>query len=642
MHHSRIAIALVVVLATVPGGAAGAVAGEPVLSASLADGTVAPGETTALQLTVVNTGDVEVATPGTGDLARRVTTARGLTVDVGAGDAPISVRTGERAVGTLPEGATPPLQIPIAVEEDATPGTYRVPVELDYTYTERVTNEGVYVETNVTETVHVTLEVTEGAMFEVTSVDTGVRVGATDTVNVTIENVGTSAAGDATVTLSSQNADLTFGRASTASRYVGGWAAGETRTISYEVTAAPTAGAQPSAMSATVAYEDGDGVPTTTDPLSFAVTPGEQVRFPVLAAESNLSVGDSGPVSLTMQNAGPVAVEDATVTVTSTSSALAFGQAATATRFVGDWAPGENRTLVFDVTATSQAEPRSYALRTSVAYEDADGDPGQAPTSAVGVTPRPRQGFAFAAVESDLEVGAEGTLEGTVTNTGETVARNLVVTFAEQPGTVTPLETEAPVGDLGPGETASFSLPMAVDAGAEDGPRQFSLLAAYRNAEGEQRRSESADVRATVAPDDPTFEVTVANATVPAGGRTTVDVTVRNRGDEPVSAVSAKLFATDPLSTTDSEAFVDELAPGATETVTFAVGAGGSALEKTYPVEVDFLYDDADGDTLTSRTYRLAVAVTTAEGGGGLLVPALVVAAVVLVVVGYWALRRSG
>ena len=253
-----------------------------------------------------------------------------------------------------------------------------------------------------------------------------------------------------------------------------------------------------------------------------------------------------------------------------------------------------------------------------------------------------RQGFDFAVVESDLEVGAEGSLEGTVTNTGETVARNLVVTFAEQPATVTPLETEAPVGDLGPGETASFSLPMAVDAGAEDGPRQFSLLAVYRNAEGEQRRSESADVRATVAPDDPTFEVTVANATVPAGGRTTVDVTVRNRGDEPVSAVSAKLFATDPLSTTDSEAFVDELAPDDSVTVTFSVAAAGSALAKTYPVEMDFQYDDADGDTLTSRTYRLAVPVTASAGGGGLLVPALVVAAVVIVVVGYWALRRSG
>ncbi|MEF8855313.1 MAG: sialidase, partial [Haloarculaceae archaeon] len=458
--YSRVALAAVIILAAVPGGVAGAVAGEPVLSASLADGTVTPGETTSLRMTVINTGNVEGATPGAGDLARRVTTARGLTVDVQPGEAPISVLTGERAVGTLPEGATPPLEIPIAVAEDATPGTYSLPVELTYTYTERITDRGNYVETTVTETVSVTLEVTDGASFEVTDVDASVRVGSSGTVAVSIENAGTAPATDASVSLSSRNADLTLGRSSSASRYVGEWAAGESRTVSYEVSAAGTAASEPYTMAATVAYEDDDGVPAATDALTFALTPQGEQRFPVLDAESNVSVGDSGSVSLTMHNQGPVAVRDTTVTLTSTSGALAFGRAATATRFVGSWAPGENRTVTFDVTATEEAETRSYVLRASVAYEDLDGDPGQAPTSAVGVRPAPRQDFAFTAGESDLEVGADGTLEGTVTNTGDGVARNLVVAFAEQPTTVTPLEGEAPVGDLEPGESADFSFPV--------------------------------------------------------------------------------------------------------------------------------------------------------------------------------------
>lgn len=641
---SQILLALVVVLAVVPGGAAGAVTGEPALSASVADGTVTPGETTSLRLTILNTGDVQQADPGAAGLTQRVTTARGLTVTVESGDAPIDVLTGERAVGTLPEGATPPMEIPIAVDEEAETGTYDVPVEVNYTYTKAITPRGYYVEETVNRTLNVTLTVEDGASFAVTDVDAGVRVGSSGTLDVTLENTGSLAARDASLSLSSRNADLTFGAASSASRYVGAWDPGEARTVSYEVTAAPTANAHRYAMEATVGYEDGDGVPAASDTLTFAVTPRDRQRFPVVAAESNVSIGDSGTVTLTMHNDGPIAVRDATVSLTSTSAALVFGQTQTATRFVGGWAPGENRTLTFDVVATDDAETRSYALRSSVTFEDADGDQGQSPTAAVGVIPAPQQGFAFDNVQADLEVGAEGTLSGTVTNTGDVPARNVVVTFGEPPGSVTPLEAEAPVGDLAPGESASFSFPMEAGAGAEDGPRQFTLLATYRNTEDERRQSDSADVRATVAPDTPTFDVAVEGGTVAPGGSTTIAMTITNQGDDPVSDVSAKLFANDPLSTTDSEAFVADLGAGESKEVTFGIGAAGGALEKTYPLEMDFQYDDAEGDTLTSQTYRLPVSVEAVEtdDGDGLPLPLLVIGALVLVAVLYLGYRRYG
>jgi hypothetical protein len=78
--------------------------------------------------------------------------------------------------------------------------------------------------------------------------------------------------------------------------------------------------------------------------------------------------------------------------------------------------------------------------------------------------------------------------------------------------------------------------------------------------------------------------------------------------------------------------------------VTFGIGAAGGALEKTYPLEMDFQYDDAEGDTLTSQTYRLPVSVEAVEtdDGDGLPLPLLVIGALVLVAVLYLGYRRYG
>jgi hypothetical protein len=140
------------------------------------------------------------------------------------------------------------------------------------------------------------------------------------------------------------------------------------------------------------------------------------------------------------------------------------------------------------------------------------------------------------------------------------------------------------------------------------------------------------------------FEVET-DASVGAGGSTRFEVRLTNNGDEPVTDVSAKLFADDPISVSDDEAFVDEIGPGETATVTFSIDAAGSATPKVYPVSLDFQYDEPDGDTKLSDTYRVPVEVTESQGGGGilslLLGPGGVGLGLVLIVGGIAALRRS-
>jgi len=160
---------------------------------------------------------------------------------------------------------------------------------------------------------------------------------------------------------------------------------------------------------------------------------------------------------------------------------------------------------------------------------------------------------------------------------------------------------------------------FGVDASdsAEAGPRQFDFTASYRDDNGDRRESDTLEIRAPVEGEIDEFEIDTNGTAVRAGQSTVIELTVENAGDERLTDISAKLFADSPISANDDEAFVAALSPGESTTLTFSISAGGGALDKTYPLSLDFRYEEPDGDTPISDTYRVPVQVTTDDGGGG-------------------------
>lgn len=607
---------------------AGNVTGHPGIDVSVPENEVTPGESLALDLVVLNDGNVTNGSTSNPQLEGTVTTARAVRVRVGDHDAPLDVSTNERAIARLPDGSSVPVQFAMTVDRDAEPGRYTLPVNVTYNYTRSVDPAtGATNRTQTSKTFDVTVVVREAASFQVTDVDSSARVGATGTVDVTFRNTGTAVARNASVTLSSRNGDVTFGGTASSSRFVDGtWAPGETRTVSYRVRAAPTASQQRYAFDAAVVYEDDEGATRESSTLSLGVTPAREQTFAVVSSSTTVAVGGDGNVTLTVRNEGPVDVRDATVTLESLSSDVVFGGPATASQYVGRWDANETRTITVEATAVPDAATRNYTVRASVGYEDGEGDPGESGALQFGVRPGPeRVTFAAGEVSSDLRVGEEGTLTGTITNTGEGTATNVVVVFETRNRNVSPLETEYAVGSLAPGESATYAFDVEVSEAARAGPRQFTLRPTFRDTGDDRREGESFDVRERVRPDRAVFDVTVDNATVKRGESTRFEVVVTNAGNETLRDVSAQLFADDPVSVDDSDAFASRIRPGESRTLAFEVSAGGDAMPKQYPVEIDFQYVDGDGDTLLTDGQKLPVEVTEPadDGGGPGLVPVL-------------------
>lgn len=631
---------------TAAGPAVAATEGSPDISVHLPDNRVDPGDETSLSLFLLNGGNVTSGGPP-GDQAR-VTTARNVTVSVTAGDAPIDVKTATQPVGNVPEGRIGPIQFAVSVDEDASPGTYRVPVEVSYHYTSRIDSNDPSPDHETEEqTVErsVTLVVEDRARFAVVNASTDAYGGETGDVTLAIENVGTDRAADSRVSLRSMDPALSFDGTPTAQVFVGDWAPGEVRTVTVSGRFAASTAGRSMPVEASVAFEDDDGVPRTSDPLSTGVTPASgPSRFPVVNATADVAVGERGTVEVAVRNAGATAVHDASVTVQSTEPTLTFGGSQSATSFAGAWQPGEVRTFELSASVAPRGDARPYPLAVSVEYRTATGETRRSASATIGVAPRPEQSYALENVTSTLAVGDEGTVQGLVRNTGETTVRNAVVVFAADNSNIVPVETEYAVGDLGPGEAATFAFDASVTDSADAGPRQLSLVVRYRDAGDDVHRSDPLDARVQVGPRADVFSVEPVSASFAAGESGVLELRVANQGDEVVRDVSAKLFADDPLASEDDEAFIDELGPGDSVTVRFGLSAAGDAIErKVYPVSMDFQYEDAEGDTRLSDSHDVPVQVTTSQDSDGAPLPVLGGVAVVLLALlgGLWYWRRG-
>lgn len=592
------------------------VEGSPSLSVIATENRVTPGETTTLGVTVMNQGDIEKSSNPS--LNPAVTTARGVRLEVRSGSAPITVHSGKIALGDVPTGTIRPSQIPelnvrISVDEDAKPGTYRLPVDVRYTYTEKIIN-GTYEDRTLERTKTLELRIVEDARFEVVRTTSDAPIGGSGTVSITLRSTGDERAHDASVTVESLNPELTFGGSPTATTYVGKWASGETRTLTFPGTVAPTAQFRLFALQTTVNYENSDGVPGV-DMVTTGVSPAGS-GFGVVLVDTTAPVGDSGQVDVHITNTGSLTLRDTAVTFQSPNAAFTFEGSPTAKTYVGDWEPGETKNLVVEAAFAPTAEKRSYAVDATVAYTSPGGATVTSSTLTFGVTPAAEQSFSIERTDSSLRVDEEGQLSGRLVNEGPAKVKDAVLVLQQSGSNIDIVETEYAVGTLAPGEAANFSYYLEVSSEAHAEPHQFTYRVRYENQDGDTVVSDPLNVRVRIQEKRQVLDIVPINASVERGKTATITVELTNTGDQTLSDISAKLFTDDPLSATDDEAFIGELGPGESAQIVFQVSVGDQALLKTYRASVDFRYDEPDGDTKITDTYRVPIDVEERQDGG--------------------------
>jgi hypothetical protein len=151
-----------------------------------------------------------------------------------------------------------------------------------------------------------------------------------------------------------------------------------------------------------------------------------------------------------------------------------------------------------------------------------------------------------------------------------------------------------------------------VSESADVGNRQVSLSVRYRDSNGKSHVSDPIDVVLSVSPKLDVFEVSTTSSTFSPGRSGLLVLNVTNLTDETIRDISAKVFPESPITANDDTAFIPQLSAGESTEIIFDISLSGTALDKIYPLDLDFQYDTQSGDTLLSDTYQVPVEVNSA------------------------------
>lgn len=281
---------------------------RPSLNATLSHDRVSPGQETNLAVIISNGPSISAAGYSPQNI-KEMTTARNVRVTMKAGNAPIDVKTGTQVLAgqgssRLPDGGALPASFHVAIDENATPGTYTVPIHVSYVYTAQ---SGAIVrnDKHADKTLHVTLRVKNEARFAVVGTSTNATVGNDGTTVVSLRNVGTQAARNARVTVSSQAPQFVLSGGSAVTAAVGSWPAGAVRNVSLDTSVSDGAKTTRFPLQASVAYDNTNGNARKSDTLSPSVTVGQhRDRFGVTRVAGNVTVGGADTVTFAVTNNG--------------------------------------------------------------------------------------------------------------------------------------------------------------------------------------------------------------------------------------------------------------------------------------------------------------------------------------------------
>ncbi|MFB6079668.1 MAG: CARDB domain-containing protein [Haloferacaceae archaeon] len=493
-------VAGLVLLSTVaiPVAANTVVIGEPDLSVASPTGPVSASQQTSLTVVLSNAGEARKGSQNHPGYESTVTTARNVRVRIPESeiDAPIDVKTGTVSLGKLPSPASQSLTFDLEVGQ-VKPGTYRIPVVVEYQYVRTVAfdqfEQPEFVETSDTLRTHVTLRVEDRPQFAVVSEGANrLYAGDTGRLAFTIENTGTRTANRTAVQLTSGAPGVFFGSPSNPTRstsiFVPSLAPGETRNLSAKVGATRdvTSGEYP--VEAAITYRNRNDVPEQADPLRIGVTVGPERSFALRDVRTDSFRVDQpeAHVRARIVNTGAAPARDVVVRlhpdqggpVTATNAETA----------VGDLAPGESKPVNFTVAIASDAEPGVNSFRFDVDYENAAGDLrtlAEPLRQSIRIREQ-RDPFRVVDVSTNVTPGGTATLDVRLRYVGDgPVSSTAAKLFTSDP--LSAPDDGAYLGRMTPGETRTATFRVSASGSALVKAYESSVEVRYDEADGDTR-----------------------------------------------------------------------------------------------------------------------------------------------------------
>ena len=240
-------------------------------------------------------------------------------------------------------------------------------------------------------------------------------------------------------------------------------------------------------------------------------------------------------------------------------------------------------------------------------------------------------------VPMNLIVGTEGYVNLTIKNIGPDDGRRAsVILIRNGDSGVIPSDSSVYIGDFLENQTVNCLYKVSVSRDAQPQSYAVDVMVTYTDSEGNIVDSATDTVGVPVG-NKLSFIVTSVPAVITPGQTKIIEVDYRNTGSVTAYSALTRLTTVIPLSSSDTMAYLGDVAPGQTVTARYTISADSKAAPGTYNLDTDVRYRDSLDNSLTSDTVSAQVDVVPNAPGNvlPLLVVSVLVAAI-LIGIGYY------
>lgn len=247
-------------------------------------------------------------------------------------------------------------------------------------------------------------------------------------------------------------------------------------------------------------------------------------------------------------------------------------------------------------------------------------------------------------VPDNLIVGTEGYVNLTIKNIGPEDGKSAsVILLRNGDSGVIPSDSSVYIGDFLRDQPVTCRYKVSVSNDARPQSYAVNVMATYTNIEGDTVDSAIETVGVPVGA-KLGFAVTSAPVAINPGQTKEIVVDYRNTGSITAYHAQARLTTISPFTSSDTMAYLGDIAPGQTVTARYTISADSKAAPAIYNLNSNVQYRDSMDNSLTSDTISVPVEVVQSAPGG--LQPVLAILsliALVLIGAGYYlvAMRRK-
>ena len=348
-------------------------AGSPNLSAYIAGPhEFSPGTEVPVTIIIENNGlnTLEFVQNGTVSRDDLPNTAKFVMASLGAGDAPLVIKSDPRMLGDIKGGSNASAVFITKINSSAAGGNYLLPLAVNYSYLYYADQYGVdtiqYTYNQVNQIIGITIKIKSAVSIDVLSaLPEHLNAGSDGYIDLRIKNTGTDEGKKAVVKIL-HDINSTIIPADN-SVYIGDFPPGSIAEARYKVSVSRDAEPQTYPVDIEVVYENAEGDLVSSRTSTIGIPVGGKVDFAVISPPVEMNPGDKKVITVEFKNTGETTVYSAWGRIIPADPFTSGNDIA----YLGDIDPGESAVGSYEVSVDPSATIKEYGLGAEIRYMDA-------------------------------------------------------------------------------------------------------------------------------------------------------------------------------------------------------------------------------------------------------------------------------